>query len=199
MATTLPKTLSNSFHSMKIIVIWFKCLDNLFLRFKLIVSVGWKSLSLEEITNHCLMMTLSDGDIFRVTVPQCGEFTGHLWIPLTKASEEELWCSLWSAPEQTNAWAKNRDAADLRRHRTRYDAIVMLHNNITMRSPTLTCGCQLITCASWFYWLILVRWCFSDHYKLLMIQSILDQGKFQLWANYIMYCLPVVNSGIRVS
>ena len=29
------------------------------------------------------------------------EFTGHLWIPLTKASDAELWCFLWYAPEQT--------------------------------------------------------------------------------------------------
>ena len=38
---------------------------------------------------------------FRVTGPLCGEFTGHWWIPLTKASDAELWCFLWSAPEQT--------------------------------------------------------------------------------------------------
>ena len=30
-----------------------------------------------------------------------GEFTGDRWIPLTKASDAELWCFLWSAPEQT--------------------------------------------------------------------------------------------------
>ena len=38
---------------------------------------------------------------FRVTGPLCGEFTGHRWIPFTKASDAELWCFLWSAPEQT--------------------------------------------------------------------------------------------------
>ena len=27
--------------------------------------------------------------------------TGHRWISLTKASDVELWCFLWSAPEQT--------------------------------------------------------------------------------------------------
>ena len=27
------------------------------------------------------------------------EFTGHRWIPCTKASDAELWCFLWSAPE----------------------------------------------------------------------------------------------------
>ena len=25
----------------------------------------------------------------------CGEFTGHRWIPRTKASDAELWCFLW--------------------------------------------------------------------------------------------------------
>ena len=38
------------------------------------------------------MMTSSNGYIFRVTGPLCGEFTGHRWIPLTKASDTELWC-----------------------------------------------------------------------------------------------------------
>ena len=47
------------------------------------------------------MMTSSNGNIFRVTGPVSGEFTGDQWIPLTKASDEELWCFPWSAPEQT--------------------------------------------------------------------------------------------------
>ena len=33
------------------------------------------------------MMTSSNGNIFRVTGPLWGEFTGHLLIPLTKASD----------------------------------------------------------------------------------------------------------------
>ena len=45
------------------------------------------------------MMTSSNGNIFHVTGPLCGEFTGHRWIPLTKASDVELWCFLWSTPE----------------------------------------------------------------------------------------------------
>ena len=49
----------------------------------------------------CAMMTSSNGNIFRVTGHLCGEFTGHRWIPLTKASDAELWCFLWSAPEST--------------------------------------------------------------------------------------------------
>ena len=45
------------------------------------------------------MMTSSNGNIFRVTDPLCGEFTGPRWIPHTKASDAELWYFLWSASE----------------------------------------------------------------------------------------------------
>ena len=48
-----------------------------------------------------IMMTSSNGNIFRVTGPLCGEFTGHRWIPITKAIDAELWCFLWSPPEQS--------------------------------------------------------------------------------------------------
>ena len=47
------------------------------------------------------MMTLSDGNIFHVTGPMCGEFTGQRWIPRTKVSDAELSRFLWYAPEQT--------------------------------------------------------------------------------------------------
>ena len=69
------------------------------------------------------MMKSSNGNIFRVTGPLCGEFTGHRWIPRTKTSDAELWCFLLSAPEET--WANNRDASNLRRHRAHYDVYVM--------------------------------------------------------------------------
>ena len=47
------------------------------------------------------IMTSSNGNIFRDTGPLCGEITGHRWIPLTKASDAELWCFIWSVPEHT--------------------------------------------------------------------------------------------------
>ena len=47
------------------------------------------------------MMTSSNGNIFRVTGPLWREATGHRWIPLTKASDEELWCVFLSVTEQT--------------------------------------------------------------------------------------------------
>ena len=47
------------------------------------------------------MMASSNGNVVRVTGPLWGESTGHRWILLTKASDADLWCFLWSAPEQT--------------------------------------------------------------------------------------------------
>ena len=46
------------------------------------------------------MMTFSSRKIVRVSGPLRGEFTGDRWIPLTKASDAELYCFLWSASEQ---------------------------------------------------------------------------------------------------
>ena len=37
------------------------------------------------------MKTSSNGNVFRVTGSLCGEITVHRWIPLTKASDAELW------------------------------------------------------------------------------------------------------------
>ena len=48
-----------------------------------------------------VMMTLSEGNIFRYTDPSWWESTDHRWIPLTKAGDAELWCFLWTAPGQT--------------------------------------------------------------------------------------------------
>ena len=53
------------------------------------------------IYNRYAIMTSSNGNIFHVTDALWGESTGYRWIPLTKTSDAELWCFLWSAPEQT--------------------------------------------------------------------------------------------------
>ena len=67
--------------------------------------------------NTCIRMTSSNGNIFCVTDPLWGEFTGHRWIPLTKASDAKLWSFLWSAPErrveQTTEMLVIRDAIAL--------------------------------------------------------------------------------------
>ena len=59
---------------------------------------GWISQSDESLSILQLMMTSSNGNIFRVAGHLCGKFTGHRWIPSTKASYAEIWCFLWSAP-----------------------------------------------------------------------------------------------------
>ena len=48
--------------------------------------------------------TWSHDDVIKCKhFPRCwylrGEFTGHRWIPHTKASDAELWCFIWSTPE----------------------------------------------------------------------------------------------------
>ena len=48
-----------------------------------IISIGTQ---LQQATLVLTMMTSSNGNIFRVTCPLCGEFPGHRWIPPTKAS-----------------------------------------------------------------------------------------------------------------
>ena len=65
-----------------------------------------------------VMMTSSSGNIFRVTGPLCGEFTGNRWIPRTKMFS--LICA-W-----INGWVNNCEVGDLRRHRAHYDIIVMV-------------------------------------------------------------------------
>ena len=72
---------------------------------------------------YCRMMTSSNGIIFYVTGPLCGEFTGPRWIPCTKASDAALTFSLicvW-----INGWENNREAGGLRCYRAHYDVIVM--------------------------------------------------------------------------
>ena len=70
-------------------------------------------------------MTSSNGNILRVTGLWWGESTGDRWIPLTKASDAELWY-FSSICSWTNVWSINREASDLKRHRAHYDVILMV-------------------------------------------------------------------------
>ena len=66
------------------------------------------------------LMTSSNGNIFHVTGPSCGDFTGHRWIPITKASDAEFWCFLWSS-----GLINNRYASDSGRHPAHHDVTIM--------------------------------------------------------------------------
>ena len=61
-------------------------------------SAKWRPYCLGLNVLMKILMSLN-GNIFGVAGPLCGEFTGHRLIPLTKASDAELWCFLWSALE----------------------------------------------------------------------------------------------------
>ena len=95
-----------------------------------------KKLVIDVLVSFCyIMMTSSNGSIFRVTGLLCGEFTG----PRTKASDTVLFMfsliCVW-----INGWVKNREAGDLRRHCTHYDVTAMMksRNHIAYRSFSLT-------------------------------------------------------------
>ena len=80
-------------------------------------NIAWYSLIILS------MMTSSNGNIFRATGLLCGEFTGHRWIPLTKASDAKLRFFMICA--WTNGCVNNRYSGDLRRHHAHYDVTVM--------------------------------------------------------------------------
>ena len=78
---------------------WF----NTWVFFKNTLYLKWFHIFYHYVVNwpRCVwhhMMTSSNGNI---TGPLWRESTGDRWIPLTKASDAELWCFLWSAPEHT--------------------------------------------------------------------------------------------------
>ena len=68
------------------------------------------------------MLTSSNGNIFRVTGRICGEFTGHRWIPLIKASNAELWSFFFDLhpnkrlSEQSRRWWFETPYSSLWRH-----------------------------------------------------------------------------------
>ena len=67
------------------------------------------------------MMMPSSVNIFLVTGPFCGEFTVHRWIPLTKASDAELWCLIYAFNKglsgQSWGWRFETPSCPLWRHR----------------------------------------------------------------------------------
>ena len=90
----------------KIAILFIICNDNLFSRSYKLLSSRFELSSTttcyfihEPASSRIIMMTSSNDNIFHVTGPLCGEFTGHRWIPRTMASDAELWCFLWSALE----------------------------------------------------------------------------------------------------
>ena len=74
-------------------------------------------------TFFCFMVTSSNGNIFHVTGPSCGEFTGPGDFPTQRPVTRSL--DVFFDLRLINDWVNNREAGDLRRHRGHYDVIVM--------------------------------------------------------------------------
>ena len=74
---------------------------------------------------HVPMMTSSNGNIFRVTGPLCGEFTGHRWHGAFMFSLICVWI---------NGWENNHEAGNLGRYRAHYDVTVMPHIPLKVES-----------------------------------------------------------------
>ena len=90
------------------------------------------------------MMTSSNGNIFRVTGPLCGEFTGHR----AKASDAKLWCffylrlNKWLS-KQSWGWWFETPSHSLWRHR---NDIYHSHNNCHFWFSLQVLGCRLKGC-----------------------------------------------------
>ena len=89
--------------------------------------VWWRTLIIFATNYKLSMMTSSNENIFRVTGPLCGEFTGPgdfpTQRPVTRIFDVSLIC-VW-----INGWINNREAGDLRRYRAHSDVIVMWFND----------------------------------------------------------------------
>ena len=89
-----------------------------------------------RITSHD-MMTSSNENIFRVTGPLCGEFTGHRWVPLTKPVSRSL--DVFFDLRLNKPLSKQSWAGDLRSHRAHYDVIVMSIKASTFTGQSTAC------------------------------------------------------------
>ena len=71
------------------------------------------------------MMTSSNGNIFRLTGPWCGEFIGDRWIPRQRPVTPRF--GVFFDLRLVNGWVNNGEAGDLRRNRAHYDVSVMIN------------------------------------------------------------------------
>ena len=86
----------------------------------------------------------------------CGrEFTGHRWIPRTKASDAGLWFFSLICP-WINGWVNNREAGDLRRHCAHYDTTVMDRIPVTHSTSQEIYNYLVLSCLCCIYVIIIL-------------------------------------------
>ena len=141
-------------------------------------QIFWKNQLLDSADSNYngvfvnFVMTSSNVNIFRVTGPLRGKFTGDRWIPLTKASDAELWCFFICA--WINCWVNNRDAGDWKHHRAHYDVTLMLFGF------SIGYAVLLIRCQHWFR-----KWPFREPIKIQFIDNICSEVIMSAMASQI--------------
>ena len=116
-----------------------------------------------------IMMTSSNGSIFHVTGSAPLAFVrGPVNSPRKGLWRRALMFSLI----RINGWVKNREAGDLRRHRTHYDVIVMMEYKLLIHVTQTTCESLLIIC----------------YLKVLLKYSIVSNATIHLMVYIIMKC-----------
>ena len=92
-------------------------------KYRTIRSRYWRCWSIRGKASLKIMMTSSNGSIFRVTGHLSEKLTGPRRIPQKGQWRGALMLSL--IPVWINGWVNNREAGDLRRYSAHYDVTVM--------------------------------------------------------------------------
>ena len=130
------------------------------------------------------MMTSSNGNIFRVTGLLCGEFTGHRWIPRTKASDanfdvffelrlnkqlsKQSW-GWWFETPSCSLWHQCND------YETTWQHAVYLVNDVTIYFCDFDIYCLALKRFSQMYQLRRYILLLLQHFWLLLILSLLKK------------------------
>ena len=95
-------------------------------------------------------MMSSNGSIFRVTGLSCGEYISRRWISRTRASDAELWCFLWSAPELTveqtmGTLVFETPSRSLWRHCNAFSVIISLYIPVSQALYLYVCQANVVS------------------------------------------------------
>ena len=88
---------------------------------------------------HCIIYTETKMETFSALLGLC-----HLWIPLTKARDMELWCFLWSAPYQMVEQTIDTPVI--------WDAIMLIMMSQWYNITGFTVSCHNGKCSSFHHW-----------------------------------------------
>ena len=126
------------------------------------LNLDWYILWVSGIGNNSFnMMTSTNGNIFRITGPSCGEFTSEFpsQRPVTQSFDVFFDIHAW-----TNGWVNNWDADDWRRHRAHYDVTVMSDGLSAEFCQAITWNDSSLFAIAWKYTSVKVRSKYGSFY-----------------------------------